>query len=167
MEAEIRRIDRRRHGSDEEDEERASKKPKGPSILEQELAKYSKNKPKNKKGKKDETDILAALSSFRSKLKNTSDRPSDRADGGQVGGDIGDDGEVEVDNDRDWLNHELHFPKDDTETEKAEGVYDVIDPRVRGQRARDEEKERRQQKRPQVGRAFQSRAERSGGGGRR
>lgn len=168
MEAEIRRIDRRRHGSDDEDDQRTSKKQKGPSILQQELSKYSRGKAKGKKGKKDETDILASLSSFRTKLQQSFDQPSGRqtSNAPEEGGTGDAEGaEVEVDDDREWLNHELHFAKDNTETEKALGVYDVIDPRVRGQMAKEEEKARRQQKRPQVGRAFQSRGERSGGGG--
>jgi len=173
MEAEIRKIDRRRLGEDDDDE-RAPKKHKGPSVLEQELAKYSKNKSAGKKGKKDESDVLAALSSFRGKLQKSFDLPaSSRPDDAPEDGAGGDDdtAELEVDDDREWLNHKLYFPKDESESSKATGDYEVIDPRVRGQQAREEERERRQQKKSQVGRAFQSRSERSGGasgsGGRR
>ncbi|KDQ19055.1 hypothetical protein BOTBODRAFT_126914 [Botryobasidium botryosum FD-172 SS1] len=121
MEAEIRKIDRRRLGEDDDDE-RAPKKHKGPSVLEQELAKYSKNKSAGKKGKKDESDVLAALSSFRGKLQKSFDLPaSSRPDDAPEDGAGGDDdtAELEIDDDRDWLNHKLYFPKDETESSKA------------------------------------------------
>ena len=69
MEADIRKLARRGHDSDEEP---VKKKPKK-SYLEEEMAKYAKNRGlQSKKGKKkDESDVLAALNSFRTKLKST------------------------------------------------------------------------------------------------
>ncbi|KAG8893983.1 Peptidyl-prolyl isomerase cwc27 [Tulasnella sp. 403] len=164
MEEDIRKLTRRRGESDSEDEKRhASKKSKGPSLLEQELAKYAKGKHTAKKGKKDESDILAALSSFRSKLRNApEDDEMDEGDGkGKKAASeepIGDDAtNMEVDDDRDWLSHRLHFPRDDQETtEQALDHYEVIDPRARSRQARDEERERKQyQKRGGPSKAFQ------------
>ena len=61
---------------------------------------------------------------------------------------------MEVDNDRSWLSHELHFPKDNNaEVERAERDYEVIDPRDRSAQARKEEAERRRnQKKNRLGR---------------
>ena len=65
---------------------------------------------------------------------------------------------MEVDDDTDFLGHELRFPKDNAEeVGKAERDYEVIDPRARGAQARAEEKERK----------ARSMKGRGGGGGRR
>ncbi|KAG8916991.1 Peptidyl-prolyl isomerase cwc27 [Tulasnella sp. 417] len=167
MESDIRKLTRR-HGDSDSENERAGKKAKGPSLLEQELAKYSKGRGgAGKKGKKkDESDVLAALSSFRSKLRDAPDddekmdidgsndakepnvNPTDDQEG------------VEVDNDTEWLSHRLHFPKDNKETdEQALDHYEVIDPRARGRQAKDEEKERKQGRRGGPSKVF-----RPGGG---
>ncbi|KAF5362042.1 hypothetical protein D9756_002728 [Leucocoprinus leucothites] len=143
MEDEIRKIAKRTAGEDS-DEERSKKKAKK-SYLEEELAKYSKGRHLQKKGKggrkKDETDILAALNSFRGKLQGS--MMVDDVDGGEDQT-LGEEEGQEVDNDTDFLNHALHFPKDNTEeTEKAERDYEVIDPRQRSARAREEEKEKK------------------------
>lgn len=51
---------------------------------------------------------------------------------------------IEVDDDRGFLSHALHFPKDDgEESRKAEKDYEVIDPRERGAKAKEEERERK------------------------
>ena len=139
MEAEVRKLQRRRDGSDDEDS--IKKKPKK-SYLNEELAKYSKVKGIHAKGKKrDEGNTLAVLNSFRGKLQDTMSvddvEMSDEKDGAVQEG-------MEVDNDFGFLSHELHFPKDNTEeTEKAEREYEVIDPRQRGAKAKEEEKERK------------------------
>ncbi|KAG5643875.1 hypothetical protein DXG03_009505 [Asterophora parasitica] len=68
MEADIRRLTKRRDGDDSDDEP-ARKKPKK-SFLQEELNKYAKGRGLNRKGKrKDEGDVLAALSSFRGDRK--------------------------------------------------------------------------------------------------
>jgi peptidyl-prolyl cis-trans isomerase SDCCAG10 len=144
MEAEIRKLQKRR--DDSNDEDHSFRKPKK-SYLGEELAKYAKIKGVHKKGKKrDEGDILAALSSFRGKLQNTMSVDNE-GEGGNRGDErtVGEGEEgMEVDGDIGFLAHELHFPKDNTEeTEKAERDYEVIDPRQRGAKAREEERERK------------------------
>jgi len=144
MEAEIRKLQKRQ---DDSDDEASAKKKVKRSYLGEELAKYAKVKGIHVKGKKrDEGDILAALSSFRGKLQNTmsvDDEGGDELDGDEDGGKGGDDG-MEVDDDVGFLAHELHFPKDNTEeTQKAEREYEVIDPRQRGAKAREEQRERK------------------------
>lgn len=141
MESEVRKLQRRRNGSDDYGD--VKKKPKK-SYLNEELAKYSKVKGIYAKGKKrDEGDTLAVLNSFRGKLQDTMSVD-----------DVGmsvvqeNDGAVEenmeVDNDFGFLSHELHFPKDNgEETEKAERDYEVIDPRQRGAKAKEEERDRK------------------------
>lgn len=150
MEAEIRKLQKRRDG--DSDDEGARKKAKK-SYLGEELAKYAGSRGLHKKGRKrDEGDVLAALNSFRGKLQSTmfAKSPSPPAD---VGGDPDapapeaasmEDAGTEVDDDTDFMAHALHFPKDNTEeTDKAERDYEVIDPRARGAQAREEERERK------------------------
>lgn len=145
MEAEIRKL-QRRGDSDDEDETLQKKAKK--SYLNEELSKYAKGKGLHKKGKKkDEGDVLAALNSFRGKLQSSMlvDEPEvDDAAGGD-GGDGGEDGEeMEVDNDTGFMTHALRFPKDNgEETLKAERDYEVIDPRQRGAKAKEEERQRK------------------------
>jgi peptidyl-prolyl cis-trans isomerase SDCCAG10 len=155
MESEIRRLTRKRDGGEDSDEEAARKKTKRTkSYLEEELSKYSKGRglQKKGKGKKDEGDVLAALNSFRGMLQSNVNlemedvvEEDDRVDdsgGGTIPG--GEDPGIEVDDDRGFIGHALHFPKDDgEETRKAERDYEVIDPRQRGARAREEERERK------------------------
>ena len=149
MEAEIRKLQRRRDDSDDEDE--ASKKKVKKSYLNEELVKYAKGKGLHKKGKKrDEGDVLAALNSFRGKLQNSiivdEPEPNDAAGGENEGrhGEDGEEEEMEVDNDTGFMSHALHFPKDNgEETMKAERDYEVIDPRERGAKAKEEERERK------------------------
>jgi peptidyl-prolyl cis-trans isomerase SDCCAG10 len=154
MEAEIKRLARRRGGEDS-DEEPGRKKAKQASALEAELAKYAKGRGANAKGKrkkKDEDDVLAALDSFRSKLQSSAvdgmdvDDPEAEGKAGEEGEvkPVGEDPGIEVDDDRGFLSHHLSFPKgNEEEVQKAEREYEVIDPRARGARAREEERERK------------------------
>lgn len=155
MENEIRKIAKRQTG-DDSDEERAKKKAKK-SYLEQELSKYAKGRGLHKKGKdgrkKDESDVLAALNSFRGKLQGSTligdasppEVDTEAKDHVSAAAEApGEEEGIEVDNDTGFLNHALHFPKDNTEeTNKAERDYEVIDPRQRSARAREEERERK------------------------
>lgn len=160
MEAEIRKLTRRREGGEDSDEEAERKKAKTQkSYLAEELAKYSKGRGLHKKGKgrKDEGDVLAAMNKFRDMLQASTwgtDEGEAEVNGNGGGNGEGDgegetmpQGEVEgmeVDDDRGFMNHALHFPKDDgEETRKAERDYEVIDPRQRSARAREEERERK------------------------
>ena len=145
MEAEIRKLQRRR---DSDDEDEVSQKKVKKSYLNEELAKYAKGKGLHKKGKKkDEGDVLAALNSFRGKLQSSmpvdEPEPDDTA-GGEGGKGVEDGEEMEVDNDTGFMTHALRFPKDNgEETVKAERDYEVIDPRQRGAKAKEEERERK------------------------
>ncbi|KAJ3782154.1 cyclophilin-like protein [Lentinula aff. detonsa] len=177
MEAEIRKLTKRRDGSDgDSDDERKKKKTKT-SYLEAELGKYASSrglKRKNVKGKgkvKDESDVLNALNAFRGKLQMAlPDEPEDDVDA-QVGDgvensvvgvnlpvaegqqllpptnpvpSVEEDPGIEIDDDRGFLSHSLRFPKDDgEESRKAERDYEVIDPRQRGARAKEEERARK------------------------
>lgn len=146
MEADIRKLTRRAAGEDS-DEERARKKPKR-SFLEEEMARYAKGRGVHKKGKrKDEGDVLAALNSFRSKIKDTAqeDEPMDTEEGEATEAGVKDEEGMEVDDDVGFLAHKLFFPKgNEEEVAKAERDYEVIDPRARGARAKEEERERKQ-----------------------
>ena len=169
MEADIRRLTKRRDEDDSEDE--TTKKKAKKSYLQQELDKYAEARRSNRKGKrKDEGDVLAALNSFRGKLKNnTSGADAEAVSESNKAVENGDEGDqetkpvgqgedvgMEVDDDRGFMNHALHFPKDDgEETRKAERDYEVIDPRQRGAKAKEEERERKRQMKA-----------RGGGGGR-
>ena len=176
MEADIRKLTRRAAGDMSDDESR-KKKPKK-SFLEEELAKYSKNRGlHSKKGKdakkKDESDVLAAMASFRNKLQGTMqvDEDDDSGKRGESGEPMegveghggGEEEGIEVDNDYGFMSHALRFPKgNEEEVDKAEREYEVIDPRARGAQAREEERERKrlqEKKRPKFGAG--------GGGGRR
>ncbi|KAK0497468.1 cyclophilin-like protein [Armillaria luteobubalina] len=159
MEADIRKLTKRREGNDSDDE-RAAKRTKK-SYLEEELSKYSRGRGIHKKGKRrDEGDILAALDSFRGKLQSTmleeEPEPLDDAaepDAESAPAPIGDDPGMEVDNDRGFLGHALRFPKDDgEESRKAERDYEVIDPRQRNARAKEEERERKRAMKAKGGR---------------
>lgn len=152
MEEDIRKLSRRRGDSDSETE-RAAKRPKGPSAYQLEIAKYKKSKPSLKKGKKDESDVLAALSSFRTKLRGV----GDDEEGGAGNETAPDAEEVEVDDDREWLNHRLHFPKGNEEVnQQAQDHYEVIDPRARGKKAIEEEKARKQERRGGPSKVFRA-----------
>ena len=156
MESEIRKLQKRRDGDDSDDSDAAAQRAKKAkrSYLSEELAKYSKGRGLHKKGKKrDEGDVLAALNSFRGKLQssmlvdeepekedvaaneNGDDKPEPGAGGEGAG--------MEVDDDTGFMGHALHFAKDDAEDTKAERDYEVIDPRVRSAKAKEEERERK------------------------
>lgn len=160
MEAEIRKLTRKSRGEDSDDERDKKKSKK--SYLEEEMAKYAKQRGIHKKGKdgkrKDESDVLAALNSFRNKLKDIepeADQPdegtSERQGTEPAAPDAEEEG-MEIDDDTGFMAHALHFAKDNTEEViKAERDYEVIDPRQRGARAREEERERKRAQRPKDG----------------
>ncbi|KAI0031442.1 cyclophilin-like protein [Vararia minispora EC-137] len=152
MESEIKNLAKKRAGEDSDDEP-SRKKAKSKSLLEEGLAKYAKGRGANAKGKKkhkNEDDVLAALDSFRSKIQRTTgDAVEMQVDGKNEGKEgeatgPGEDPGIEVDDDKGFLSHHLNFPKgNEEEVEKAEREYEVIDPRARGARAREEERERK------------------------
>jgi len=152
MEAEVKRLARRRDSEDSE-EERKTKRTKDKSLLENELAKYEKNRGIHRKGrKKDESNVLAALAGFRNKLQTSAVEKDDERMG--VSPPVGDaeaapqpiegDAGMEVDDDQGFMGHSLQFPKgNEEEVRKAERDYEVIDPRARGAQARQEQRERK------------------------
>jgi peptidyl-prolyl cis-trans isomerase SDCCAG10 len=154
MEAEVKRLARQRDGGDS-DEERNVKKAKKRSQLDEELAKYEKGRGVHRKGhNKDESNVLAVLAGFRSKLQTSVTAKDGEADRDRESGDApGDVGEqaieggagIELDNDRGFMGHLLCFPKgNEEEVQKAQREYEVIDPRARGAQARQEERDRKQ-----------------------
>jgi len=179
LEADIRKLSKRTGGntggdSDDSDSGHAKKKTKpSKSYLEEELAKYSKGRlfvagggrdKDGKKKRKDESDVLAVLDGFRGKLKDfqsTSssglgkDKDPDEMDVDEEPGEdaVAREEGLEVDTDRGFLSHLLTFPKDNSEeVDKAEREYEVIDPRQRGARAKQEERDRRNAARGRGGR---------------
>jgi len=182
LEADIRKLAKRTGGnpggdSDDSDSGHTKKKTKpSKSYLEEELAKYSKGRlfaigvgrdKDGKKKKKDESDVLAVLDGFRGKLKDfqpisssSSGLGKDKEDTDEMDVDH-EPGEgaaaevegLEVDTDRGFLSHLLTFPKDNSEeVEKAQREYEVIDPRQRGARAKQEERDRKNAARGRGGR---------------
>jgi len=179
LEADIRKLSKRTGGkpgedSDDSDSGHTKKKTKpSKSYLEEELAKYSKGRlfasgdGRDKDGKKkrrDESDVLAVLDGFRGKLKDFQPSPSlsglgkdkdpDDMDVDEPGKEVTAEEEgLEVDTDRGFLSHLLTFPKGNSEeVDKAEREYEVIDPRQRGARAKQEERDRRNAARGRGGR---------------
>ena len=179
LEADIRKLSKRTGGnaggdSDDSDSGHTKKKTKpSKSYLEEELAKYSKGRlfaagggrdKDGKKKKRDETDVLAVLDGFRGKLKGLQptsssgfgkDKDLDEMDVDNEPGEgaTAEEEGLEVDTDRGFLNHLLTFPKDNSEeVDKAEREYEVIDPRQRGARAKQEERDRRNAARGRGGR---------------
>ncbi|PPQ65697.1 hypothetical protein CVT24_012115 [Panaeolus cyanescens] len=146
MEAEIRKLQKKRSGDDSDSDDATARKKVKKSYLSEELAKYAKGKglhSKHGKKKKDESDVLAAMMNFRGKLQSSMAVDEEERKEGDGEGEKDAEG-VEVDADVDFMSHALHFPKDNTEeTNKAERDYEVIDPRARGAKAREEERERK------------------------
>ena len=173
LENDIRKLTEKRAGGYDSEEDR-KKKPKR-SHLEEELAKYENSrgiKKKDVKGKKarDEDDILARMNAFKTKLKQTSIESDEEGESGRAqesdrgregdqesktaeAGDVpAEEPAMEVDTDTGFLSHKLYFPKDNTEeVMKAERDYEVIDPRQRSARAREEERARKSKARPRDG----------------
>ena len=159
LEKDIRKMNAKRSGEIDSDEEQKRKKAKQKSALDEEFAKYEKSRglkgKRDGKGRKtrDEGDVLAKLDAFRGKLRGIlpdedeegeveEKQEEDKAEGGEENA-------VEVDGDTDFLAHRLRFAKDNSEEVlKAERDYEVIDPRQRGARAREEERQRKKHMRP-------------------
>lgn len=116
--------------------------------------------------RRDETDVLGVLDGFRGKLKDfqpTSssslrlgkDKDPDEMDIDKESDEEAavDERGMEVDRDRGFLSHLLTFPKGNAEeVNKAEREYEVIDPRQRGARAKQEERDRKNATRGRGGR---------------
>lgn len=152
----------KRGGSPDSDDERAKKKTRArTNNLETDLAKYEQSRglkaKKAGKNRRDESDVLDRMNAFRGKLKGMSGLSRDddaSVPAGEGGTDAADAvGDVlaplEVDDDVGFLSHNLKFAKDAVieEAQRAERDYEVIDPRKRSARAKEEERERRQKRR--------------------
>lgn len=160
MEAEIRKLSRKARGDDSDDE--PTKKKAKKSHLAEEIAKYANSRGVHRKAKdgkraKDEGNVLAALDSFRTKLKTIAPEDEEHTEEVNdtqappvVGGD--EDPGIEVDDDTGFLGHALHFSHDNTEEViKAERDYEVIDPRQRSAKAKEEAREKRRAAKPRDG----------------
>jgi peptidyl-prolyl cis-trans isomerase SDCCAG10 len=114
--------------SDSDTSSTRRKRRKGPSYLEQELAKYQKGKGRaaaragNKRSRRDEEDdLLEELGAFSKRVTGMGDeeRDLDEDEGGEEEG-------LEVDDDVDWMKHRLKFVVDEKElTRRAEDEYSV------------------------------------------
>ncbi|KAJ9100584.1 hypothetical protein QFC21_003628 [Naganishia friedmannii] len=149
MQAKLRKLDKRRAGSDSEDsddddsdDQRDRKRKRaGPSSLDQELAKYANARRGNRKGvRKDEDDVMAALSSFTSKIRKSgpeTDGQEEEGKSGQHGetraGVVTEEEGLEVDDDVGWMSHALKAVNDHSldQNRRAETDYTVIDPRAK------------------------------------
>ncbi|KAJ9122367.1 hypothetical protein QFC22_001789 [Naganishia vaughanmartiniae] len=150
MQAKLRKLDKRTAGSgsdesdeDDSDEQREKKRKRnaGPSSLDQELAKYANARRGNRKGvKKDEDDVMAALSSFTSKIRKSGEETDEQEQEGQsaVQGEPGaqvvaEEEGLEVDDDVGWMSHALKAVNDHSldQNRRAETDYTVIDPRAK------------------------------------
>lgn len=137
MQDDLRKLKGRGNGhgsdsdSDDSEAEARRKRRKGPSYLEQELAKYAKGRGRaaagkaNKRGKRDEEDdLLAELGAFSKRVAQ-----DDGADEEQEQAQAEEDGEgegLEVDDDVGWMKHSLKFVVDEKElTRRAEEEYSV------------------------------------------
>lgn len=136
MQAKLRKLEKRTAGSDDDssdsdDAHDAKRKRTGPSFLDQELARYSAGRRGNRKGaRKDEDDVLSALSSFTSRIRKNG--PGDKEDH-RVKEDEGDDEPreaeegIEVDDDVGWMSHALKAVNDGNadQRRRAETDYTV------------------------------------------
>ncbi|KAG7529403.1 hypothetical protein FFLO_05675 [Filobasidium floriforme] len=151
MQAKIRKLDKRRAGSDSDDsdDDAPRKKRSGPSFLDQELAKYSAGRRGKRSGKKDEDDVLSALSSFTGKIRKAGTSDAVHDEDGKEGEETrrldDDTGGLEIDDDIGFMSHALKATKEDDaeQTRRAESDYTVIDPKAKARAIKDEKVERR------------------------
>jgi peptidyl-prolyl cis-trans isomerase SDCCAG10 len=133
MQESLRKLKKRTgEASDSESDEESRKRRRGPSFLEEELAKYQKGRGRailrsanTRKRREEEDDLLAAMTQF---SKKVSDTPLDAIDDGEGPDEKGSEGgePLEVDDDVDWMRHSLKFLVDEKElTRRAEDEYAV------------------------------------------
>ncbi|KAI5453366.1 Peptidyl-prolyl isomerase cwc27 [Naganishia albida] len=152
MQAKLRKLDKRRARSDDDssdsddDDDGGDRKRKrtGPSVLDQELAKYAAGRRGNRRGaRKDEDDVLSTLSSFTSKIRKNAPGEDEKRDPEGEAPDAEAEEGLEVDDDVGWMSHALKAVNDGNadQSRRAETDYTVIDPRAKA-RAIKEEKRR-------------------------
>ena len=133
MQESLRKLKKRTgEASDSESDEESRKRRRGPSYLEQELAKYQKGRGRaivrsanTRKRREEEDDLLAAMTKF---SKKVADSPLEVADGAgeKEEGENGEGDPLDVDDDVDWMRHSLKFMVDEKElTRRAEDEYAV------------------------------------------
>ncbi|KGB79803.1 peptidyl-prolyl isomerase CWC27 [Cryptococcus deuterogattii 99/473] len=151
MEENLRRLKKRSGSlSDSGSDSSSRARRKGPSYLEQELAKYASNRGRaamkagNKRSRRDEEeDVLAEMRKFSSRVMQAEDEPEEEQaeeieegetkEGTGIGAAMAEEERgIEVDDDIGWLKHKLKFHVDEKElTRRAEDEYAVIDPRAK------------------------------------
>lgn len=133
MEANLRKLSRRRSGSPDPDDDKDAKRRKGPSVLEAELASYTRGRKSKGKGKSnDDDDVLAALGLFTKKMSSApKDKATtfkgDSADAPQEEEEQSGEG-LDVDDDLGWMGHklvEVRTGKDAEVSRRAEADYEV------------------------------------------
>ena len=139
MQEDLRRLKKRTGEASDSDSDDDRRKRKGPSYLEQELAKYQKGRGRavqrasnSRRKREEEEDLLEEMSRFSKKVINMETAMDDKAEeGGDVDKDVG------------WMRHELKFDVDEKElTRRAEEEYDVVDPRAKARELAKMEKKR-------------------------
>lgn len=146
MEEDLRRLKKRSGSvSDPESDSSSRARRKGPSYLEQELAKYASKRGRaamkagNKRGRRDEEeDVLTEMRKFSKRVMQAGDEPEEeqaeeieegeaKEEGTGIGAAMAEEeGGIEVDDDVGWLTHKLKFQVDDKElTRRAEDEYAV------------------------------------------
>ncbi|KIR33025.1 peptidyl-prolyl isomerase CWC27 [Cryptococcus deuterogattii MMRL2647] len=151
MEENLRRLKKRSGSlSDSGSDSSSRARRKGPSYLEQELAKYASNRGRaamkagNKRSRRDEEeDVLTEMRKFSSRVMQAEDEPEEEQaeeieegetkEGTGIGAAMAEEERgIEVDDDIGWLKHKLKFHVDEKElTRRAEDEYAVIDPRAK------------------------------------
>lgn len=173
MQEEMRMLKKRRGEDSDSDSDTSStraRRRKGPSYLEQELAKYSKGRGRaatrhSRKGRRDDDDdLMRDLDLFSKRVLQADDGDESGKDDGEIDGGADLDG-VEVDNDVGWMRHALKFQHEvSDETRRAEDEYtvsltqyavpdvatdnrQVIDPRAKAREVAAEEEREKERKR--------------------
>ncbi|WVN91022.1 uncharacterized protein L203_106269 [Cryptococcus depauperatus CBS 7841] len=169
MEEDLRRLKRRDSASSSESD---SRRPKGPSYLEEELAKYASSRGRaavragKKRGRNDEDDLLKEMRNFTKKITDAGDsepedelndrnREMDEMEKTQKERSEYDEGDaLDIDDDVGWMRHRLKFEVDERDlTRRAEDEYAVIDPRAK---ARDLDRTNSRRKEKEIKKSYRA-----------
>ncbi|KAK4683823.1 peptidyl-prolyl cis-trans isomerase SDCCAG10, partial [Tremellales sp. Uapishka_1] len=155
MQDSLRKLKKRTGENSDSDSDTSSmrrrKKRRGPSYLDQELAKYSKGRgraaDRARKGRReDDEDLLNEMGRFSHKIQEVEYGDDGGVDADGMHGEDEEDGEdtLEVDDDVGWMSHKLRFAADEKETSRrAEEDYTVIDPRAKAKELADKSRSQR------------------------
>jgi peptidyl-prolyl cis-trans isomerase SDCCAG10 len=131
MQENLRNLKKRTgEASDSESDDDSRKRRKGPSYLDEELAKYQTNRGRaikrtanTRRRREEEEDLLAGMTTFAQRVAESG---ADAADGEDVPEE-----DLDVDDDVNWLRHDLKFLVDEKEViRRAEEEYSVGQGRV-------------------------------------